>query len=112
MQLQIKGDDGKDLLELNDAEQSMLDSTPQISLLFKNKRTFWKYINKFPEGTLITKEKQWLTERSLNGIDSSDFDLGDISPPDLELENLTFPRPDRTSYTKKEGNNNYSEIHI
>ena len=109
IRLKVKGDSNKNLFEFDttdpaDVKQYILDSTPEFTLSFKNRKTFWRYINTSKNFTLTTLATKPLTKNGFVKIEPADF-----SPEPTEVINYPNPRPNSI---RKENNKYYSEIFI
>lgn len=111
VRLTIKGDGGNNLLEFNGDLQSIKETTPEFTISFINRKTFWRFISSSDDITLTTKKKKWLSKNGFTEIigESTDDAPSDFDPePEKEYK---FPNPTIDSI-KKENNKDYSEIFI
>ena len=112
IRLTIKGDDNtQDLLNFEDPNQYTLNSYPDFTLSFINKRTFWRFISLKDGAVLTTKNKKWSSKNGYLEIKSSDFNPAGLDPPDTDPDDYNFPNP-TAEIIKKENNKYYSEVFI
>ncbi len=108
----IKGDNNNDLLEDNLVEISgdpdqvlgcLPDSTPNPTVRFENRKTFWRYIQLTTDDVFETKRKQPLTQKGFI----------DLRPNDLQprLRNVFLLNPGKSG-VRIEDDKIYSEIFI
>lgn len=116
IRMAIKGDDDNNLLEFDDTDpenilQFTLETTPEFTLSFINKKTFWRYISVSDNATLTTNSTKWSAKNGFIEIKSEDFDPEGLDPADTDPEDYVFPNP-TVKTVKKEDDNYYSEIFI
>lgn len=116
IRMYIKGDDDNDLLEFDDTDpdniiQYTLETTPEFTLSFINKRTFWRYISVSDNAMLTTNSTKWSTKNGFIEIKTEDFDPEGLDPADTNPEDYVFPNP-TVKAVKKEDDDYYSEIFI
>lgn len=105
--LKVTGDNGNDLFtDIND-NQYTIDTPIEFTSLFKNRNTFWKYINIADNRTLITEDPQPLTKNGYIEIDKNSFNP--VAP--VEADEYQYPNPTAT-LIKEDNSNYYSEIFI
>ena len=109
IRLRVKGDANHNLFEFDNSDpthikQYVLGTAPEFTLRFKNRKTFWRYINTSKNFMLTTKATKPLTKNGFVKIEASDFDPEPTVP-------LNYPNP-RPDSIKKENNKYYSEIFI
>ncbi len=111
LRLTIKGDGGNDLLEFDGDEQKIKETTPEFTISFINRKTFWRFISTSDGVTLTTENEKWLSKNGFVEIigQSTDDDDSDFDPE--PIKEYKFPNPTVNSI-KKENNNYYSEIFI
>jgi hypothetical protein len=112
----IQGDGANHLIEFDDSDpdnivQYTLETVPDFTLSFINKKTFWRYLSLSDDVTLTTNNKKWSAKHGFIEVKTEDFDAEDIEPADTDPEDYAFPNPTVTS-VKKEGDDYYSEIFI
>ncbi len=112
VRLTIKGDDStQDLLNFEDPNQYTLNTYPDFTISFINKRTFWRFISLKDGAVLTTKNKKWSSKNGYLEIKSSDFNPAGLEPPDTNPDDYNFPNP-TAEIIKKENNKYYSEVFI
>ncbi|MFC4635107.1 hypothetical protein ACFO3O_14400 [Dokdonia ponticola] len=116
IRMHIKGDDDNNLLEFDDTDpdniiQYTLETTPEFTLSFINKKTFWRYISVSDNATLTTNSTKWSTKNGFIEIKTEDFDPDGLDPADTNPEDYVFPNP-TVKAVKKEDDDYYSEIFI
>ncbi|MBL4605330.1 MAG: hypothetical protein JKY02_06650 [Flavobacteriaceae bacterium] len=111
VRLTIKGDGDIGLLDFNEGQQTIKETTPEFTISFINRKTFWRFYSSSDDIILTTKNKKWLSKNGFTEIigKSTDDDPSDFDPePEKEY---TFPNPTIESITNKD-NIDYSEIFI
>lgn len=109
VRLTVKGDNAHNLLEFDESDpanviQYMPDPSPEFTLSFSNRKTFWRYTI-FSDGSqLITEGPKPLVKNGFVQIESTDFNP---EPP----EEHYYPNP-TVAFIKQEDNNYYSDIFI
>lgn len=109
VRLAIKGDNDHNLLEFDESDptdviQYMLDPSPEFTLSFSNRKTFWRYTI-FSDGSqLVTEGPKPLVKNGFVQIESTDFNP---EPPEEQY----YPNP-TVAFIKKEDSNYYSDIFI
>jgi len=112
IRLRIQGDaNDRHLLEFSGDNQYVISTTPEFTISFINKKTFWRFISLSDEAQLTTKEQKWLSRNGYIEISSSDFEAAGLDPPTTNPEDYDFPNP-TVDLVKEENNNYYSEIFI
>ena len=116
IRLSIKGDDDNNLLEFDETDpknilQYTLETTPEFTLSFINKKTFWRYISLSDNAMLTTNSTKWSAKNGFIEIKTEDFDADGLDPVDTNPEDYVFPNPTVTT-VKKEDDDYYSEIFI
>ncbi|MFT5891000.1 MAG: hypothetical protein ACI9Y7_001099 [Dokdonia sp.] len=116
IRLFIKGDDDNHILEFDDTDpdnilQYTLETTPEFTLSFINKKTFWRYISLSDNVMLTTNSTKWSAKNGFIEIKTEDFDADGLDPVDTNPEDYVFPNPTVTA-VKKDDNDYYSEIFI
>ena len=116
IRLFIKGDDDHHILEFDDTDpdniiQYTLETAPEFTLSFINKKTFWRYISLSDNVMLTTNSTKWSAKNGFIEIKTEDFDADGLDPVDTNPEDYVFPNPTVTA-VKKEDDDYYSEIFI
>jgi len=109
VRLTIKGDSNHNLLEIDESDantikQYVIEPTPEFTLNFKNRKTFWRYVKESDNLILTTGSTKPLTKNGFIEIKKSDF-----SPQ--PSEDYKYPNP-TVDIVKKEAGKYYSEIFI
>jgi hypothetical protein len=116
VRLRIKGNAvNQNFLDYDDDDnQSVKVTTPEFTISFVNRKTYWVYKSVTDDATLTTKNKKWLSRNGYIEITSSDFDAGGLDPPDTDPDDYTFPNPtvDLIIEDKDDNTKHYSEIFI
>ena len=102
--LKVKGDSNKDLFQFIGGEQYVTDTMIEFTSRFKNRNTFWRYINTVDEITLTTDEVKPLTKNGFIEINETDFNPQPV-------QDYQYPNPTAT-IVKEENSNYYTEIFI
>ena len=104
IQLRIKGDSAQHLLAFDGADQYIKDITPSATISFRNRKTFWRYIETKDGVSMTTTSKKPLTKNGFVEIEDAD-----LTP--FPMETYAYPNPG-VALIKKENNKYYSEIFI
>lgn len=107
IRLKVNGDNTNDLFEYVDDNQYVIDNVIAFDTIFRNRNTFWRYINISDNRTLTTEDSQPLTKNGFVEIDKNSFNP--IAP--VEADGYQYPNPTAT-LIKEENSNYYSEIFI
>ncbi len=116
IRLSVKGDDDNHVLAFDDTDpnniiQHVLETPPEFTLSFINKKTFWRYISLSDKVMLTTNSPKWSVKNGFIEIKIEDFDADGLEPEGTNPENYVFPNPTVTT-VKKEEDDYYSEIFI
>lgn len=112
VRLKIKGDAAdRHLLEYSADKQYVINTTPEFTISFINRKTFWSYIVQSEDKTFTTTNKKWLSKNGYTEIIgiATDDDPSDFDP--APVKSYQFPNP-TVEIIKKEDNKYYSEIFI
>ncbi len=115
IRMAIKGDDDNNLLEFDSIDDTIIqhtpETTPEFTLSFINKKTFWRYISVADNATLTTNSTKWSAKNGFIEIKTEDFDPDGLDPADTDPEDYVFPNP-TVKAVKKEDDDYYSDIFI